>query len=88
MAFRKKKERLLRYDPDVLTIQECESPEKKGNWDEFSDWIWVGKNDNKGLGVFSRNGFSVEPAAIEGIGGRFTIPVTIDKETHLLAIWR
>ncbi|MCL7418909.1 MAG: endonuclease/exonuclease/phosphatase family protein, partial [Halalkalicoccus sp.] len=87
MAFRKKKERLLQYDPDILVIQECESPTKSGNWDEFSDWIWVGENENKGLGVFSRNGFSLETAPVERIGGRFTVPITVDDETKILAVW-
>ena len=26
MAFRKKKDQILRYDPDVLVVQECENP--------------------------------------------------------------
>lgn len=60
MAFRKKKNRILQHNPDVLIIQECENPETKGNWDEFSDWVWIGDNKNKGLGIFARNETKIE----------------------------
>ena len=56
MAFRNKKESVLRYDPDILVIQECENPENRGVWDEFENYVWCGNNDNKGLGVFTRKG--------------------------------
>jgi len=86
-AFRKKKDRVLTFDPDVLVIQECENPDTNGDWSEFSDWLWVGENENKGLGVFSRNDLSLEPASVEGEGGRFTLPVVIDDELTLLGVW-
>jgi exonuclease III len=87
MAFRKKKAQILRYDPDILVIQECESPSANGDWSEFSDWIWVGEDEHKGLGIFSRNDISLEPGDITGRGGRFSIPVTTDTAVNVLGVW-
>ena len=87
MAFRKKKERVLRYDPDVVVIQECENPYKRGEWAEFSDWVWIGENEHKGLGVFSRNGITIESANIEESTCRYVLPVTLNGERSLLAVW-
>ena len=87
MAFRKKKDQILRYDPDILVIQECESPSAKGDWSEFSDWIWVGEDEHKGLGIFSRNGISLEPGNVSGAGGRFSIPVATDTSVDVLGVW-
>ncbi len=59
MAFRRKKESVLVHDPDVIVIQECENPEIKGSWEEFDDFVWIGENPHKGLGIFVRNGYSL-----------------------------
>lgn len=87
MAFRKKKDQLLRYDPDLLVIQECESPAANGDWSDFSDWLWIGENEHKGIGVFARNGISLQPGNVTGLGGRLSLPVTTDASIDLLAVW-
>lgn len=65
MAFRKKKENVLAYDPDIIIIQECENPRRKGSWDEFTDYLWIGENPHKGLGIFVRNGYSFSVVVTE-----------------------
>jgi exonuclease III len=87
MAFRKKKERVLQRDPDVVVVQECENPGVRGEWDEFSDWAWIGENEHKGLGVFSRNDITVDPLATESSTCRYALPVTLGGERDLLAVW-
>jgi len=87
MAFRKKKGQILRYDPDILVIQECESPSANGDWSEFSDWVWVGEDKHKGLGIFSRNGISLEPGDVTGRGGRYSVPVATDAGIDVLGVW-
>ena len=62
MAFREKKGQILEEDIDILVIPECENPTTTGDWDEFTDWEWIGENENKGLGVFTRNGISIGSA--------------------------
>lgn len=59
-AFRRKQQRLLEYDPDIAIVQECENPSTKGEWSEFTDWRWVGDDDNQGLAVFTRNDLTIE----------------------------
>lgn len=87
MAFREKKDLLLKYDPDVLIIQECENPETKGEWDEFSDWQWVGDNDHKGLGVFCRTGLRVDSTPSQDSKSRYALPVHISGRIDILGIW-
>lgn len=87
MAFRRKKDELLEHDPDVLVIQECENPEIKGEWSEFSDWHWIGDNEHKGLGVFTRNDLSVEPLEIEVPNGEYALPVKIGDAMTVVGIW-
>jgi len=87
MAFRKKKDRILQYDPDIIVIQECENPDTNGDWSEFTDWRWIGENKHKGLGVFSRNGLSLQPTGVDGQGGELTIPVKTDGAGKVLGVW-
>ncbi len=87
MAFRNKKEHLLQYDPDILIVQECESPSAKGRWTEFDDWLWIGEDQYKGLGIFSRNGISLESGRLDSTGGRFSLPVTTDTSFDILGLW-
>ncbi|MDS0260550.1 endonuclease/exonuclease/phosphatase family protein [Haloarcula sp. S1CR25-12] len=58
-AFRKKQHQLLKLEPDIAAVPECENPAEKGDWSEFTDWWWTGDNPNKGIGVFTRNGIEV-----------------------------
>lgn len=85
MAFRQKREQLLERDVDMLVIPECENPSTKGDWHEFTDWAWIGENDNKGLGVFTRNGIAIE-STTEIEGCRYALAVTTDRLT-LLGMW-
>lgn len=87
MAFREKCSQIVEHDPDVLVIQECESPAVAGDWSEFSDWRWIGANEHKGLGIFARNGLSLGSPKLVGRGGRFTLPVRIDGAPNVLAVW-
>lgn len=60
-ALRKKFTELDELGADILVIQECENPfestEKYQNW--AGKYLWVGENKNKGIGVFPKNGHSV-----------------------------
>ena len=59
-AFRKKAEIILTLNPDILVIQECESPERlifKNSTMKPNDFLWFGDNQNKGLGIFSFGNF-------------------------------
>ncbi|WP_277543147.1 hypothetical protein [Haloarcula laminariae] len=49
-AFRKKQHQLLKLDPEIIVVLECENPAEQGDWSEFTDWRWTGDNPHKGIG--------------------------------------
>jgi exonuclease III len=58
----REKHGILKYNWDILAIQECEDPEYvKNKSEEYYRWarnhhyIWKGDNHNKGVGIFSKN---------------------------------
>lgn len=53
MAFRKKAERLLAHNPDIMVVSECECLEKTKNIPIAGCKVWVGENKNKGLMIAS-----------------------------------
>lgn len=93
MALHRKVDAVLDLKPDIAIICECANPETLSErssraWMEGSP-VWVGKNPNKGLGVFSFNGYTaklddpwhpylahIAPVRIQG-------PV----EFNILAVW-
>lgn len=62
MAFRKKAEAILAYDPDILVLPECECVEKlvfKPEIKQPSSILWFGDNKHKGLAVIAYNGLKL-----------------------------
>ena len=61
-AFRKKFHLLDKFDYDILIIQECEDPERSiKSYKEWADnYLWVGENKNKGLGIFVKNNHTIK----------------------------
>jgi exodeoxyribonuclease-3 len=49
-------------DADLLVIQECEDPARsaQGYLDWAGNYVWHGKDKNKGIGIFARKGHRVE----------------------------
>ncbi len=93
MALHRKADALLRLNPDVAVISECAEPDilrLRGD----ADWIeaepvWVGQNPNKGLAVFTFNGFAahLDNAYLRTL--RYIAPVHITgrQKFNLLAVW-
>lgn len=54
--FRDKYPAIQALDADIYVIQECENPEKyKRNFEGFfTDYVWYGEKDSKGLAIFIR----------------------------------
>lgn len=65
---RKKLPELDALGADVLIIQECEDPQlyKNQYLDWAGDYLWVGTNGNKGIGVFPKNGNRVTSLQWDG----------------------
>ena len=95
-AFRKKYHTLDKYHADILIIQECENPNLSTKvYSEWSkDYFWIGKNKNKGLGVFAKNSMTIklldwsdknhlwQNEILESF-----LPILINNKYILLAVW-
>lgn len=87
-SFRTKAEKVLLKQPDILVLPECEMPDRiQAKGIEFSDSHWVGDNKNKGLGIFTFNGWKIE--SLEEVSPRipYVIPVRIHKEDFSFTLW-
>jgi len=92
-AFRKKNEKILSLNPDILIVSECENEEKL----KFgkltpkpSDFFWYGDSPNKGIGVFSYSDYKFELLKEFNPKFRYIIPLKVTgKNTSfvLFAIW-
>jgi len=92
MAFRKKADIIATYKPDIAVIPECECRdvfEKNGIDLGSSNFIWYGKNKNKGLGVFSFGEYSID-LLNHNEEYEYIIPIKVkhNKKSYiLLATW-
>ncbi|SMO52615.1 endonuclease/exonuclease/phosphatase family protein [Solitalea koreensis] len=89
-AFRKKLDFLQEFDADIIVIQECENPSeakeiKYKSW--AKNYLWVGENKNKGLGIFAKQNIHIEPLNWENGNTKYFIPCRINNEFNLLAAW-
>jgi exonuclease III len=92
MAFRKKWDSVMRYNPDILIIQECEH-ESKYKPSELipncNQFLWHGENPNKGIGIFTFNDFQIQLSESYNNEYRYIIPLKVSGpiEINLFAIW-
>ncbi len=93
MAFRKKAEAILAYNPDILIVPECEHPDKlKFNFPTCipKDILWFGENRNKGLGIFSYSDFKFKLLKIHDPALKMIIPISVSNQRikfTLFAVW-
>lgn len=93
MSFRKKLEVILEEKPDILIIPESENPEKfklKKGIPEPEDSFWFGDNPNKGIGVYTYNGYKIQILKDHNRDFRFIVPLLISNqeiEFILFATW-
>lgn len=95
-AFRKKYEHLDIFDADVLIIQECENPkESTAKYKQWTDeYLWIGQNKNKGLGIFAKKGHRLDLLNWSDKNSNYQneqlesfLPCKIDGSLILLAVW-
>lgn len=93
MAFRKKADFILTYNPDILIVPECENPDKllfSINTPKPTDVLWFGKNNNKGLAIFSYSNFRLTLLENHNQDLQMIIPVAVTDgqfDFNLFAIW-
>jgi exonuclease III len=84
-AFREKQYQLLKLEPDITIVPECEDPTEKGDWSAFTDWRWMGDDPHKGIGIFTRNGVTIADTT-EIVEADHFLHVETDV-VDVLAVW-
>jgi exodeoxyribonuclease III len=93
MALHRKFDTLLRLRPDVAIICECAEPQRLAAFGRFGnvsgDPVWIGDNRNKGLAVFTFNGYAARLADPFYPTLRHVAPIHITgpAQYNLLAVW-
>lgn len=93
MAFRKKAEFILTYEPDILIIVECEHPDKllfPVDTPKPTASLWFGKNQHKGLAIFSYGDFRFKVLEDHNDNFKMIIPIEVTGGTfdfNLFLIW-
>jgi len=88
--FREKFQHIQHFNADICIIQECENPEKYPNTDYSlfaKNCMWIGENENKGLGVFAKENVIIENKNWKSFCLRHFLPVRVNNEFDLLAVW-
>ena len=93
MAFRKKADIILKHQPDIVIVPECEHPDKlifNAKTQKPADSLWFGKNLNKGLGIFSYCDFRFKVLDVHNDNFKMVIPIAVSNQHidfTLFAIW-
>lgn len=93
MAFRNKAEFILREQPDILIVPECENRERLSfgiYTKQPTDIFWYGGNPHKGIGVFSYSDFKIKLFEVHNTEFKYILPLSVynDKiNLTILAIW-
>ncbi len=92
-AFRKKYDKILALQPDILIVPECESEDKL----EFgkhtpkpTDFFWYSDRGHKGIGVFSYSDYKFELLKEFNPKYLYIIPLKVTREDSsflLFAVW-
>jgi exodeoxyribonuclease III len=93
MALHRKCHALMGLRPDIAVICECAEPARLAalgaSLGQSGDSIWTGDNRNKGLGIFTFNGYAARLADPYFSTLRHVVPVHISGpiDCNLLAVW-
>lgn len=93
MAFRKKADFILTHKPDILVVPECEHPDKllfPIGTPKPTDTLWFGKNQNKGLAIFSYSDYRFKVLDNHNQNLKMIIPIAVtggQSDFNLFAIW-
>src|ERR1700722_9553875 len=93
MAFRKKAEFILAHELDILIVPECEHPDKllfPKDVQKPTGILWFGKNQHKGLGIFSFNNYHIAEMDDHNRDFKMIVPISVTRRKfsfNLFAIW-
>jgi exonuclease III len=89
-GFRNKFQHIVHLDPDIAIIQECENPEltRSHPYKEWADnYLWIGTNKNKGIGIFARSNMQLTPLQWDAGHLELFLPCRVNDTFNLLAVW-
>ncbi len=85
-AYGKKAEQILKFNPDIAVVPECE---KIG--EDNPKRVWFGDNINlrNGIGIFSYSNYNLKLLSIYNQKFKYVIPIKVTDKTsfNLLAVW-
>ena len=92
MAFRRKWMSIIKFKPDILIIQECENESKYKTSElipDYNEFIWIGDNINKGIGIISFNDYHVQLSQNYSKEFKYIVPLIVSGALNfnLFAIW-
>jgi exonuclease III len=89
-ALRNKLQKLQTLNADLCIIQECEEPLQSIS-EDYQSWaknyLWVGTNKNRGLGVFARPNIHLKAVSLDTAPLELFLPCKINGSLSLLAAW-
>lgn len=92
-AFRNKFENILKLNPDIVVILECEPIEKLNFGKSMplpNDFAWYSDNGKKGIGIFSYCDYRLDLLSIHNPEFRYIIPFRVYNEItsfYMLTVW-
>lgn len=87
--FREKYSSIKSLDADIYVIQECENPKNYPEKfkDFYSNYIWYGEKESKGLAIFAKNNIKMENNNWPTYCLRHFISVRINGNFDLIGVW-
>ncbi len=88
-AFHSKFETIAELNADVYVIQECDNPEYgKGKYKQWAkNYLWVGENKYRGLGIFTSSSVQIERLKWDDNGLQSFLPVRVNNRFNLVGVW-
>ena len=79
MAYRNKADFILKFNPDLVVVPECEN---FGN--QSSKRLWFGDNKKKGIGIFSYSNFELELNQEYNPVFKYIIPIKVKCPSNFI----
>ena len=88
-GFDTKQKKIMSIAPDIAVIQDCLHPSKLQSAIDYSDAVWVGNKEDKGLCVLSFSKDYKLSMLVDEVKYEWVVPIKVsgDVDLVLLAVW-